>query len=151
MKELIKKLSEKNLTLGSVESMTGGIFASNLTDVSGASKVFKGSIVTYSNEVKQNVVGVDKETIRRHSVVSAPVAEEMAKKGQKLLNVDICISVTGNAGPTCEPGEEKVGSVYIGLAIGDKYFAKHLNLSGNRSMIRLNTFFAMRDFILENL
>lgn len=151
MKELIKKLQEKNLTLGSIESMTGGLFASGITDVAGASKVFKGSVVTYASEIKEKVVGVDKETIRRHSVVSALVAEEMARKGQKLLNVDVCISVTGNAGPTCEPGQEKVGSVYIGLMIGKKYFAKHLNLSGNRSMIRLNTLFALRDFILENL
>ena len=151
MKELLQKLSSKNLTLGSIESMTGGLFASSITDVAGASKVFKGSIVTYAAEIKESVVGVDKETIRRHSVVSALVAEEMARKGQKLLNVDVCISVTGNAGPTCEPGEEKVGSVYLGLMVGDSFYSKHLTLSGNRSMIRLNTLFAMRDFILEKI
>ena len=151
MKELLALLSEKHLTIGSVESMTGGLFASTFTDVPGASKVFKGSIVTYASSVKEKVVGVKTETIKKYSVVSSEVAEEMARNGQKLLDVDICISVTGNAGPTCEPGEEPVGSVYLGLMIKEKYYEKHLKLAGNRSIIRLNTFFAMRDFILEKV
>ena len=152
MKELLQKLSEKNLTLGSVESMTGGLFASNITDVAGASKVFKGSIVTYATEIKEKVVGVDSDLIKKHTVVSAEVAEEMARKGQKLLGVDVCISVTGNAGPTAEPGWAKVGCVYIGLMVKDKYYPLHLQFdNANRSIVRLNTIFAMRDLILEKI
>lgn len=151
MKDLVKILTEKNLTIGSVESMTGGLFASTICEVPGASKIFKGSIVSYSIEVKENVVGVSKDSIEKYGVVSKEVAEEMALHGQEKLKTNIVISVTGNAGPTCEPGGEPVGSVYLGLYIEGKVFSKHLKFIGNRNTIRLNTFFAMRDFILEKI
>ena len=151
MQELLKKLSEKSLTLGSVESMSGGLFAARFTDVPGASKVFKGAVVSYSPLIKENVVHVKKGTIDKYSVVSSQVAEEMARNGQKLLNVDVLISITGNAGPTCEPGEEKVGSVYLGLMIKDKYFGKHLALSGSRDEIRIKSVDEMKSFILEKI
>ena len=151
MKDLLNLLKEKNLTLGSIESMTGGLFASQITSLAGASKVFKGSVVTYASEIKEKVVGVSHETITRYSVVSKEVAEEMARKGQKLLGVDVCISVTGNAGPTCEPGWAKVGCVYIGLMIKDEYYPLHLQFDGHRSIIQLNTVNAMREFIFKKI
>ena len=100
MIELVELLKAKHLTIGSIESMTGGLFASSITSVPGASKVFKGSVVSYSPLIKENVVGVKKETIETFGVVSKEVAYEMASKGKKLLDVDICVSITGNAGPT---------------------------------------------------
>ena len=87
--EIFKKLEEKGLTFGSIESMTGGLFATTITNVAGASKVYKGSVITYTSEEKINIVGVNKETIDKETVVSSKVAQEMAMNGQKLLNVDI--------------------------------------------------------------
>ena len=151
MLELVNKLKEKNLTIGSVESMTGGLFASTITSVPGASKVFKGSIVSYSPLIKENVVGVNKETIDRYGVVSKEVAYEMVDKGQKLLDVDICVAVTGNAGPTAEPGEEGVGCVYYGIAFKKKIFITKKVFSGSRDEIRKKTLLAMQEDVLKLL
>ena len=151
MLELVNKLKEKNLTIGSVESMTGGLFASTITSVPGASKVFKGSIVSYSPLIKENVVGVNKETIDRYGVVSKEVAYEMADKGKKLLDVDICVSVTGNAGPTAEPGEEGVGCVYYGIAFKKKVFITKKVFSGSRDEIRKKTLLALQEDVLKFL
>lgn len=151
MIELVNKLKELQLTIGSIESMTGGLFASNITSVPGASKVFKGSVVSYSVLIKENVVGVKKETIDKFGVVSSNVAYEMAEKGRKLLDVDICVSVTGNAGPTAEPGEEGVGVVYLGISSkeGTRTIRKQFN--GNREEIRQQTLLALQEEILYNL
>lgn len=151
MIELVNKLKELQLTIGSIESMTGGLFASNITSVPGASKVFKGSVVSYSALIKENVVGVKKETIDKFGVVSSNVAYEMAEKGRKLLDVDICVSVTGNAGPTAEPGEEGVGVVYLGISSkeGTRTIRKQFN--GNREEIRQQTLLALQEEILYNL
>ena len=149
MKDLVFKLKEKNLTIGSIESMTGGLFAARITTVPGASKVFKGSVVSYSPLIKENVVGVPADLISQYGVVSKQVAESMATKGRKLLDVDICVSVTGNAGPTAEPGEEGVGSVYLGIALKDKTEVYKLNLSGSRDEIREKTILALQEYVLK--
>lgn len=145
MEKLYNALLEKKLTLGSVESMTAGLFASEFTNVPGASKVFKGSIVSYSCLVKENVVGVKKETIEKFGVVSEEVAIEMAEKGRKLLDVDVCVSVTGNAGPTAEPGDKPVGCFYIAVATKNGTFVECKNLTGKRNDIRNGAVLAMRD------
>ena len=151
MTELVNTLKELQLTIGSIESMTGGLFASNITSVPRASKVFKGSVVSYSALIKESVVGVKKETIDKYGVVSSEVAYEMAEKGRKLLDVDICVSVTGNAGPTAEPGEEGVGVVYLGISSkeGTRTIRKQFN--GNREEIRQQTLLALQEEILYNL
>lgn len=149
MEQLVNKLKEKNLTIGSVESMTGGLFAASITSVPGASKVFKGSVVSYSPEIKENVVGVNENTIKQFDVVSKQVAEEMAVKGLKVLNVDICVSVTGNAGPTSEPGKAGVGEVYIGVATKQKCVVSKNVFSGNREEIRKKTLLAMQEDVLK--
>ncbi len=135
----------KGLTLGSVESMTGGLFAAKFTAIPGSSKVFKGSVVTYATEEKINVVGVKKETVDKYSVVSEEVAKEMAEKGRELLNVDVCVSVTGNAGPTCEPGGKPVGCFYIGVATKHGVEVKAFLQGKKRNSIRNKAVLAMRD------
>jgi len=149
MQEFVDKLKEKKFTIGSVESMTGGLFASSLTSVPGASKVFKGSVVSYSPEIKVKVVGVNKNTIDTFNVVSKQVAEEMATKGLTLLDVDICVSVTGNAGPTSEPGKAGVGEVYIGVANKQKCIVVKKIFSGDRDEIRKKTLLAMQEEVLQ--
>lgn len=117
----------KLLTIGSVESATGGKIADEITDVPGSSDYFKGSIIAYSNEIKTGIVGVKKETINTHGAVSAKTAMEMAEGGRRLLQVDICIADTGIAGPTGTTPGKPVGLFYLGLA------AKHTSTSRKRT------------------
>ena len=135
-KELIEKLSEKNLTIGAVESFTGGSFAKALTDVSGASKVFKGSLVTYSREVKENLLGIPSEFISKHGVVSYEVCQQMALKGARLLGTDVTVAFTGNAGPSvCEEGSE-VGEVYMAILYKGQIWPIPLKLQMERNKLK---------------
>ena len=145
MKKLLEAYKEKGLTLGSVESMTGGLFSAKFTGIPGSSAVFKGTIVTYTTEEKINIVGVKKDTIEKCGVVSEEVAIEMAELGRKLLNVDVCISVTGNAGPTVEPGGKPVGCYYIGVSSKRGTFAKQFLRPQKRNKVRNGAVLAMRD------
>ena len=151
MEELLRLFKEKGLTLGSVESMSGGLFASSITSVPGASQVFKGSIVTYQTCEKIKLLGIDESIIKEHGVVSKAVALEMACKGQELLDVDVCISITGNAGPTCEPGGMPVGRAYIGLATKSECIFYELNLEGSRNEIREKSVKKMTDLLKKAL
>ena len=148
MEQIVKLLTEKQLTIGSIESMTGGLFAAEITNVAGASKVFKGSVVSYSPLVKENVVGVNKLTIEKYGVVSKEVAIEMAKKGRELLDVNICVSVTGNAGPTSEPGSAGVGEVYIGISSQTGTYSVKRLFKGTREEIRKQALLAMQEEVL---
>ena len=145
--EIFKKLEQKGLTFGSIESMTGGLFATTITNVSGASRVYKGSIITYTSEEKINIVGVNKETIDKETVVSSKVAQEMAMNGQKLLNVDICLSITGNAGPTVEKGNKQVGEAYIGICFKGVTAVASFLFKGDRNQIRASACKQMIDIL----
>ncbi len=118
-KEIGDLLKQKGLTLGTVESATGGLIAHMITNVPGSSDYFKGAIVSYSNEIKMKVVGVKKETLTQYGAVSPQVAEEMAAGGKKLLGVDICLADTGIAGPGGATPGKVVGLFYLGLANKD--------------------------------
>jgi len=109
----------KSLTIGAVESATGGRIADRITNVPGSSDYFKGSIVAYSNEVKIALLGVKKATIENYGVVSEQIALEMAQGGRKLLDVDICVADTGIAGPSGATPEKPLGLFYISLAAED--------------------------------
>lgn len=124
-----------NLTLGSVESFTGGLFASTITSISGASKFFKGSFITYATEEKNKLLLIPNETIEKYGVVSKEIAYHMANNARQLLDVDCCVSFTGNAGP--EAMEDKpVGEVHIGIAWKDSVQVYSLLLKGDRDEIR---------------
>ncbi len=122
-------------TLGSVESFTGGLFAKEITAVSGASHFYKGGLVTYATEEKNRLIGIPYEVIDKFGVVSKEVATLMAANGQKALNVDYCVSFTGNAGPEAMEGKP-VGEVYIGIADKKSVEVYKLNLSGERDQIQ---------------
>jgi PncC family amidohydrolase len=122
----------KLLTIGTVESATGGRISDKLTNVPGSSDYFKGSIVSYSNETKTKIVGVKKMTLRDHGAVSSRTAIEMAKGGRKLLKVDICISDTGIAGPTGATPGKPIGLFYLGLSAKNRALAKENHFHGNR-------------------
>ena len=139
-------LEQLGLTLGSVESFTGGLFASTITSVGGASKVFKGSFVTYATEEKINIVKIPEEIVNQFGVVSKEVAYHMANNGRHLLNVDVCVSFTGNAGPEAMEGKP-VGEVHIGIATAEAAQIYSLQLSGDRNEIRRQAV----DFALKKL
>ncbi len=109
-------LRKKRLTLGVVESATGGLISHLLTNVPGSTTYYKGSITAYSNETKIRVVGVKTETIIKHGAVSAQVVKEMARGGRKTLDVNICLADTGIAGPGGAVPGKPVGLFYIGLS-----------------------------------
>ena len=148
-----KLFREYGRTLGSVESFTGGLFAREITAVPGASHFFKGALVTYASEEKNRILGISYQDIDQYGVVSREVAAQMASNGQKLLNVDYCVSFTGNAGPDAMEGKP-VGLVYIGVAIYDRIEVYELHLSGSRDDIQKegvkNALEILEKKILEN-
>jgi len=113
---LVRRLKEGNHTLTLAESCTGGLLASTLTDIAGASTWFKKSWVTYANDAKVNELGVDPEELASKGAVSAQVAIMMAKGALERAEADFAISVTGIAGPTNEGSKKPVGTVYVGIA-----------------------------------
>ncbi len=125
-------LRQKGLTLGVVESGTGGLLSHLLTNVPGSSDYYKGSVTAYSNEIKIKVVGVKEETINKYGAVSHQVAEEMAQGGKGVLSADICLTDTGIAGPTGATPEKPVGLFYIGLSHQSGTYSQKHNFSGNR-------------------
>ncbi len=124
--------TEKLLTIGTVESATGGRIADRITNVPGSSAYFKGSVVAYSNEVKIALLSVKSATIENYGAVSEQTALEMAQGGRKLLDVDVCISDTGIAGPLGATPEKPVGLFCIGLAAKDESFSQKYIFSGSR-------------------
>lgn len=147
-KELVDVCREKGITLGFAESLTGGMISATVVNISGASAVFKGSVVSYTNEIKENVLGVPSEIIGMHTEVSEECAEAMAIGAAKVLGVRLAISVTGIAGPTGELPGKPVGTVYMGYSYeGPDFFgritaAKRLNFTGDRDTIRTDTVIA---------
>ena len=148
-----KLFREKGRTLGSVESFTGGSFAKEITSISGASHFFKGALVTYATEEKNRLLGISYKDIDEFGVVSKEVAAQMASNGKKLLNVDYCVSFTGNAGPSAMEGKP-VGEVHIGIAFLDTAQVHSFNLEGTRKEIQdkaiIIAFELLEQLILQN-
>ncbi len=125
-------LRQKGLTLGIVESASGGLISHMITNVPGSSDYYNGSVTAYSNEVKIKVIGVKEDTINQYGAVSHQVAEEMAQGGRKVLAVDICLADTGIAGPTGATIEKPIGLFYIGLSHQAGTYSRKHNFRGNR-------------------
>lgn len=134
MNELAQLLISHNITVSSVESFTVGNFASMLGSVPGISKVYKGSLVTYQSETKERLLSIDHDIIAKYGVVSKEIASLMCVNGKAILNSDICVSFTGNAGPDAMENKP-VGEVYIGINFKDDISVYKLNLKGSRSEI----------------
>ena len=139
--KIVSALAERGLTISTAESCTGGLIAKSITDVSGASLVFYGGVVSYDNSVKENVLGVKAETLSTLGAVSGETACQMAKGVKNLLKTDIGISTTGIAGPGGGTPTKPVGTVYIGIAYKDKVECKLLNINPclSRDQIRNET------------
>ncbi len=133
---LIAALKARGLTLATAESCTGGLAAKRLTDVPGASAVFLGGVVSYTNGVKERLLAVPHETLEAYSAVSGPTARAMAQGVRTLTGADLGLSVTGVAGPDRDDAGHDVGTVYIALSTPNETTAQLLHLSGGRSAIR---------------
>ncbi len=125
-------LRQKRLTMGVVESATGGLVSHLITNIPGSSDYYQGSITAYSNEVKVRVVGVKTNTINQYGAVSHQVAEEMALGGRKALAVDICVADTGIAGPGGATPGKPVGLFYIGLSHQAGTYSQKHHFHGDR-------------------
>jgi nicotinamide-nucleotide amidase len=131
-REIGNLLLQKKLTLGAVESATGGLISHRITNNPGSSEYYLGSVTAYSNENKIKIIGVKEETIVKYGSVSPQVAEELAQGGRKVLGADICISDTGIAGPGGATPDKPVGLFYIGLAHGTTTLNRKHAFAGNR-------------------
>jgi len=146
--DVIQRLKGK--TLVTAESCTGGGIGAALTAVSGSSAMYKGGIISYTNWVKQNILGVDADLLETAGAVSAPVAEAMAKGVRKVLEADIAVSVTGLAGPGGDDFGNPVGTVCIGLCNQWESFAVKYHFEGDRESVRRQTVQAALELVLDN-
>ena len=145
--EVIHRLNGK--TLATAESLTGGGIGAALTAVSGSSAVYKGGVISYTDEIKHNVLGVRQELLDRYGAVSAWVAGEMVSGVRKLLKTDIAVSVTGLAGPGGDEYGNPVGTVYIGYEDHQRSVVRHFCFEGDRESVRSQTIEAALDLILQ--
>ncbi len=125
-------LHRKGLSLGIVESASGGLISHLITNVPGSSDYYKGSVTAYSNQAKVDLAGVTPEIIEKYGAVSSQVAKEMARGGRKVLNADICLADTGIAGPGGGTNNKPVGLFYIGLSHKARTYSRKYSFRGNR-------------------
>jgi len=130
-----KLLTQQNKTISTAESCTGGSIAQLLTSVSGASKYFKGSVVSYATETKIAVLGLSEELIEKYSVVSAEVASQMAINVRDMMKTDYAIATTGNAGPSKGDSDAELGSVFIALATPNEVIVEEFNFGQPREKV----------------
>lgn len=150
-KYLIEKLITSGKTLATAESCTGGLIGKLLTDVSGSSAAYLGGIISYSNEVKNAVLGVPQELLDNDGAVSEPVAKAMAEGAKKTIGTDLAVSVTGIAGPKSDNTNKPVGLVFIGVADGTQTLVREHHFSGDREEIRSQSAAAAIALVLEFL
>ena len=147
--DVIQYLADKSKTLATAESLTGGGIGAELTAVPGSSAVYKGGVISYTNEIKRNVLGVRAELLEKYGAVSPWVAGEMVSGVRKLLNADIAVSVTGLAGPSGDEFGHPVGTVFIGYEDRQRSVVQHYCFEGDRDSVRKQTIEAAMGLILQ--
>ena len=146
--DVLNRLQGK--TLVTAESLTGGGIGAALTAVSGSSSVYKGGIISYTNEVKHHILGVKTETLDQFGAVSSQTAAEMAAGVREVLHADVAVSVTGLAGPGGDDYGNPVGTVFLGYCDADRLVTKECHFSGNREAVRNQTIQAALNLVLEH-
>ena len=141
IEEIAKILTQRNLTVATVESCTGGLLSSKFTDISGSSAFVHLNLITYSNEAKHKMLGVRNETLENFGAVSEECAYEMASGLYKLTGADICISTTGIAGPTGGTIEKPVGLMYSTICTKDKAVTFQINMHPEIPRIEMKEMF----------
>ena len=133
---VVKLLKKHELTVTTAESCTGGLLAGTLVGVPGVSEVFREGFVTYSNKAKRKLLDVSKSTLKKYGAVSAQTAKEMAKGGVFATDSDICVAITGLAGPDGATPEKPIGLVYIACYMNDRVHVEEFRFKGDRQKIR---------------
>lgn len=146
-KQVLAQLAGKRLA--TAESLTGGGIGAAITGVSGASKVYAGGIISYTNAVKNRLLGVPQELLDTLGAVSGPVSKAMAQGARKALEADIAVSVTGLAGPDGDEFGHPVGTVFIGYADEQNALFREYHFTGDREEVRRQTILAALELILE--
>lgn len=144
-------LKQKGKTLSTAESLTGGKIAASIVSVVGSSAYYKGSFITYTAELKEQLLGVSKNTIEKHTVVSAEVAKEMVVGCLNKLDTDYAIAVTGNAGPTTDHNDKSVGLVYIAIASKNDVEVHEFNFGQPREKVINRTVTKAFELLSENI
>ena len=134
--EVVRAFLEKGLTLGTAESLTGGMIAASVAGISGASAVLMGGVVSYDARVKHEMLGVEQSVIDSVGVVSEPCARQMAEGARRALKVDVAVSATGIAGPTGGTPETPVGTVFIGVSSEKETRVDECHFEGDRQSVR---------------
>ena len=146
--KVLKALEGKPLV--TAESLTGGGIGAALTAVPGSSEVYKGGVISYTDWVKANILGVPEEMLERFGAVSAPVAQAMAEGVRERLRADAAVSVTGLAGPGGDGYGNPVGTVFIGYRDEKNGVVRHYYFHGDREAVRQQTIEAALQLVLEN-
>lgn len=135
MEELVEVLLKNNYSISSIESFTAGMFASELCNISGISKCFKGSLVCYDTSIKTDVLNIDNEIISKYGVISIETANEMAILGSQMFGSDICVSFTGNAGPNVMD-DKPVGYICMSVYFRGQIYSYQKTINSNRNNVR---------------
>ena len=140
---VVGQLKDAGLTLAVAESVTGGHFAHRVCSISGASQIFLGGVVSYTDKAKTALLGVDPETLEKYSAVSEQTAMKMVEGIKTITGADLCLACTGYAGPTGGTDENPVGTVYVAFTTPEKTSVRRLSLPGSRNLMRSRTTQAM--------
>ncbi len=147
IKDTVKKLIKKNITVSVAESCSGGIIANSIIKFSGASKIFSYGLICYSNKAKNKYLSISKQILLKHGAVSSQVAREMINNLYKKEKTNIVISTTGIAGPNGSTKNKPVGLVYIGIKFKKTNYIFKKNFSGSRIDVQKKT----RDFVFRKV
>ena len=148
---VIRLLTEKNQTLATAESCTGGLLGKLLTDVPGASAAYLGGVISYAYAVKEKLLGVDPAVLEETGAVCEGVALQMAEGARERLEADFALATTGNAGPSADPKNPNVGEIYVALACEKTSLCRKLTLYGSREENRTGACRAALKLLLENI
>ena len=149
--QVIRLLTEKHQTLATAESCTGGLLGKLLTDVPGASAAYLGGVISYAYAVKEKLLGVDPAVLEETGAVCGEVALQMAKGARERLGADFALATTGNAGPSADPKNPKVGEIYVAFACEKTSLCRKLALHGSREENRAEACRAALELLLENI
>lgn len=150
VKELVTLLAKEELTIASCESVTAGLFSATIASIAGASKVLLGGFVTYHTEIKEKIAHVDPQVIAHDGVISAACAKEMAVHTKELIGSDLCVSFTGNAGPSAMEGKP-AGCIYCAIASPWEISIEEFNVQMERNALRAWVVAAMAQKVMEHI
>ena len=150
-KLILNRLIKNNSTISLAESFTGGKIADSLVSIIGASTFFKGSLVCYSTESKKNILKIDEDIIKKHTVVSSHVVESMAIKVKEMFSSDYGLATTGNAGPDKGDSDKEIGTVYIGIATPKEVYSFEFNFGNSRERVTQKSVNKSFELLLKEL